>query len=285
MKRALLLLYVVLLLVCMTPFAAFSESATYCVTMDDQEWGSIDHEHCRLENKQQLVDEVSDYIQAIVSLTGKDNWQNGYAGHKAEVEIVFTGEGSHVEGGYYSYAKMIPRIYINRGMAEYNFWPLAHELTHLICQKYSSLSLREGLASYIQDTIGKNCSVFNYGVDVHALAQLYLTDDYADVIDAMGSIDLKKSAALAGSEKRAVFYRCSYSFSKYLIEKYGIQNFMELYECPNLLKECKFILGKDLKTLKADWKLFLHDYPHKATQAEIDRQMSEIMSLHGSSGN
>jgi len=284
-KRMVLLLSAVVLLLHVPFFAARSETATFAVAMEDHAWESIDHEYCRFENKQQLMDEVSNYVQAIADLTGKTNWQDCYEKDKVQFEIVFTKEGSHVEGGYYSYIKMIPRIYVNRTMAEYNFWPLAHELTHLICPIYSSLSLREGLASYIQDEIGENCSIFNYGVDVHACAQFYLGNDFADVIDTLGSIDLPKSATLATSKKRVAFYLCSYSFSKYIIQQYGIQLFMKLYESPNLSKESKLIIGKDMKSLKADWKLYLRDYPAKMTREEIDLQNAETMMMHGYRGN
>ncbi len=258
MKRLVLLLSAVILLFHTLPCTARSE-AVFSVAMDDQTWESIDHEYCRFENKQQLIEEVSGYVQAIAKLTGKSNWQDSYPEGKVQFEIFFTAGSSHVEGGYYSYTKMIPRIYVNRIMAEYNFWTLAHEMTHLICPTYSSLSLREGLACYVQDEIGENCSVFNYGVDVHAFAQLYLGDGYADVIDLMGSIDRPKSAALAAGEKRAAFYLCSYSFSKYLVEQYGMQLFMKLYDSRNLQKECRLILGYDVKSLVDDWIQYLGD--------------------------
>lgn len=284
MKRLLLLLSAVILLFHILPFAARSEAA-FSVSMEDRTWESIHHEHCRFENKQQLIDEVSGYVQAIAALTGKSNWQDSYPEGKVQFDIVFTAGSSHVEGGYYSYTKMIPRIYVNRAMAEYNFWTLAHEMTHLICPTYGSLSLREGLACYIQDEIGENCSVFNYGVDVHACAQLYLGNDYADIIDVMGSSDLPKSAALATSEKRAAFYLCSYSFSKYLIEQFGMQLFMKLYDCRNLQKECKLIIGEDVKSLVDDWIHYLGDYPVKMTQEEIDRQIAQAWELHGYKSN
>ncbi len=284
MKRLVLLLSAVILLFHTLPFTARSE-AVFSVAMEDQTWESINHEYCRFVSKQQLIEEVSGYVQVIATLAGKSNWQDSYPEDKVQFEIVFTAESSHVEGGYHAYTKMIPRIYINKTMAEYNFWTLAHEMTHLICPTYSSLSLREGLACYVQDEIGENCSVFNYGVDVHACAQLYLGDGYADVIDLMGSGDLPKSSALATGEKRAAFYLCSYSFSKYLIEQYGMQLFMKLYDSRNLQKECALIIGEDIRSIVDNWIQYLGDYPMKMTQEEIDRQIAKTLELHGYKSN
>jgi hypothetical protein len=283
-KRFALLLAAAALLLHILPISARSEAA-FSVAMEDSTWESINHEYCRFASKQQLIEEVSGYVRAIAEITGKSNWQDSYPDGNVQFEIVFTAGGSHVEGGYYSFKKMIPHIYINRTMAEYDLGPLAHESTHLICPTYSSLSLRESLASYIQDKIGKNCSIFNYGVDVHIYAQLYLDDDNEDIIDLMGSGDLPKSEAIATGEKRAIFYLCSYSFSKYLIGQYGIQDFMKLYESHNLQKECKLILGEDIKSLVDDWIQYLRDYPVKMTREEIEQQITQTLELHGYKSN
>ena len=280
MKRISLFFILCLLLSFMLPLATLSAGAAVSANMDDQAWNSIAHKYCRFENKQQLMDEVLGYAQAIADLTGEKNWADRYGNDGVAIEITFTGQSSHVEGGYDSYKKLIPRIYINQTMAEYNFWPLAHELTHLICPYYSSLSLREGLASYMQDKVGKNCSIFNYGIDVHACAQIYLASGYENIIDAIGSSDLSKSASLAASKQRAAFYLCSYSFSKYLIEQYDMQRFMNLYKSKNLQKECLLIYKKDMRELKDDWLLFLNSYPIKLTQKDVDLEIDQILLQH-----
>ncbi|MBN1776851.1 MAG: hypothetical protein JW811_01905 [Clostridiales bacterium] len=264
-----------LLLLVSGALPAAAGTADVSILMADIDWNGIGHTFCGFDSKQQLLDAVSGYAQAIAELTGRDRWTEFYGPGGVTVEIRFTERASHVEGAYQSYAAKIPRIYINRSMAEYGFWPMAHEITHLICPEYSSLSLREGLACYMQDEVAQIPAPFNYGLDAHACAYLYVAENDHEVLDLMGG------AAVATGGKRAAFYLCSYSFSRYLIETYGLPAFMELYESGNIAKACRLVYGHDIDGLVEDWEQYLYEYPAKMTREELDQALADIMALHG----
>jgi len=257
--------------------SAAADGAEVRVVMADMDWNSIDHTHCRFLNKQQLLDEVSAYAETIAALIGREDWAAFYGTDGVTVEIRFTDGASHVEGGYESYLRKIPRIYINRTVAEQNFWPLAHELTHLICPAYSSLSLREGLACYMQDTVGQNPAIFNYGLDVHSYAYHYLAADDTDHL----VLTVASNTAINNAEERAAIYLCGYSFSRYLIETYGIGPFMELYNSSNFPKACTLELGRSADSQADDWKQFLYAYPHPLSQDALDQALKDLVAQHG----
>ncbi len=260
---------------------ALADSANIGVMMADMDWNGIDHTHCGFSSKQQLLDDVTGCAVTIAALTGRKDWTAFYGTGGATIEIRFTNSSSHVEGGYQSYLRKIPRIYINRTMAEYDFWPLAHELTHLMFPEYSCLTLREGLACYMQDEVGQTPAVFNYGLDVHAIACLYFDSLDTDplVLTAPDASDAQ--AGLAAGDDRVRFYVCSYSFSRYLIETYGLGLFMQAYECGNFIKAGPLIFNRTAEGLVADWKQFLSEYPAKQSQEQIDQSLQELWNSHG----
>lgn len=277
---AVLLLAAFLALSCGAP-AALAETADVRVMMADIDWNSLDHTLCGYTSKQQMLDEVSGYAVTIAALTGRKDWTEFYGSGGVAVEIRFTESASHVEGGYQSYQKKTPRIYINRTMAQCDFWPLAHELTHLICPEYSCLTLREGLACYMQDEVGQSPAVFNYGLDVHIYACQYLAADEIDCLILTANPGYDSSTDIATGEKRAAFYLCSYSFSRYLIETYGIDRFMTAYESSNFIKASPLIYDRSANNLTAEWKQFLSDYPAKQSQEQLIQARNDVWRSHG----
>lgn len=236
----------------------------------DHDWDLLTgkSEHIRFNKKEDFLNEVNEYIKAISKYLDKLDWLDQYDSSEHLIEFKYSSNGSHVAGGYYH--KYSPRleVYYNE-LFKLDYAPIAHEITHLIVPFYSSLSLREGLACLMQDTYGKNDTLFNFGAPVHSLAKQFTTTDYEKVIYSIGEegipiIDIKNTY-------RASFYILSYSFTKYLIDEYGIKKFMKIYDSDEIEKAYNKIYNKDLNQLKKDWLTFL------STQDDYEYTCQELL--------
>lgn len=224
------------------------------------EWKKLSHKDIKYENEEMFLLEVDYYVDAITNYIDSENWKDVYADKHGEdfefkINFKFPNVGSSVIGGYEHFKYLILEIYLGREHIELNRAPIAHEITHLIKPYYSSLTLREGLACFIQDSIGKNPSIPNNGNEIIPLSKEYLIEDNRAVINVIGTKGIPKDINLSGIEdsERKAFYILSYSFSKYLIDEYGIEKFMEVYEAEDLNKRYKDVYGKKLEGLRSDW--------------------------------
>lgn len=213
--------------------------------------------------------DIDDYIESISKYIDRENWKDNYTekhgtDYEFRIRIGLTQGASHVKGGYNHFVYLPLEIKFNEGLLENNQAPIAHEITHLIAPYYSSLTLREGLASLIQDEIGKNSSVFNFGKSAHVLSKKYLENDniYREIIASIGTEGIPENLNLSKTniETRKAYYLLSYSFSKYLIDQFGIKKFMEAYESENLLDSYLDLYDKNLQELRNDWIEYIVDY-------------------------
>lgn len=253
MKKAWIVLALICLLICSS-----------CNKNDNGGYGEInvsnwnmltnESEYVRFESQEVFLKEVDYYINTISKYLSKTDWLEQYNATDDKIKFKYTSGVSHVEGGYYHKDNPKLVVYYNE-LFMIDYAPIAHEITHLIAPFYSSLSLREGLACLMQDTYGKNYTVFNFGAPIHSLAKQYTTIDYEDVNKSIGEegipkINIQKS-------DRVSFYILSYSFTKYLIDEYGVEKFMKIYESDELETSYIKVYNKNLKQLKEDWKEFL----------------------------
>ena len=234
-------------------------------------WESVNLENSGFENVEDFLLDIDYYVDAISQYVGKPDWKETYRekrgdDFKFKIGISFIDGGSHVLGGYNHYKHLRLGFKLSRSFFECNRAPIAHEITHLIVPYYSSLSLREGLASYIQDTIGKNPSLFNQGKPIIPLSKEFLLEENIensmDVIMNIGTEGIPKGINITASdiETRKKFYFLSYSFSKYLIDEYGIEKFMEIYEAKDLNTKYEELYEKSLEELKNDWINYVRAY-------------------------
>lgn len=255
----------------------------YSVEMADYMWEYIDTKYCRFQTKEECVKEAKYYIETISDFVSKPEWYKEYKDKHGEeneliISYIFTSEISHVEDGYHQYLNLMPNIYLNKLLFEYDLAPIAHETTHIILPYYSSLTLREGLASYCQDAFGKNLFIFSYGIDIHIYANCYFTynfENYNKIFDVIGTDDIYQEIYTQGN-LRIMFYNMSHSFSKYLIETYGIEKFMAIYESENLQNDYKAIYDKSLDELKVEWQEMLETLPEPMNPKEIKEYIQQF---------
>lgn len=152
-------------------------------------------------------------------------------------------------------------------MFEIDKAPIAHEITHLLKPHYSSLTYREGLACYMQDEVGLNPSVFNAGEDVFELSKIYWSEkspinDCNEIIAYLGRSGLPDGLNLSvdSIDTRRAYYILSHSFSKYLIEQYGLESFLIIYHSKDLDTDHLGIYDKNLEALHKEWIDYIQNY-------------------------
>jgi hypothetical protein len=117
---------------------------------------------------------------------------------------------------------------------------IAHEITHIIAPSRGKPNryLDEGLGVFIQEKFGGDRSYPNMGEDVHKLT--------ARLIRLEGEITPLKNAekvrmSSKSGPKRRLAYLQEGSFARYLIEKYGLENFMTMYRGKSYKKVSKIL--------------------------------------------
>lgn len=128
---------------------------------------------------------------------------------------------------------------------------IAHEITHVVASKRRPPFhyLDEGLAVYMQEKFGDDKSWPNMGIDVHELTARMMKD-------ANKRVPLKKGAELKrGSDDtiRRLVYLQEGSFSRFLIEKYGLQNYLLVFKG----KSYKKIYKKGFDDIEKEWRQFI----------------------------
>lgn len=262
-------------------------AAYFSAGMTVDTWNSANMENSVLKNREDFLAEAEYYIKVISEFLSKENWFEVYKDKHGDdyiCNIVYrlTEGASHVEEGYLAYIYLIPNVYLNKDLIEHDLAPIAHETTHIIAPFYSSLSLREGLACYCQDKFGKNPSVFNYGIDAHAYTNMLLIDkkeEFEKIFAVIGTADSLQNSYATG-DSRSIFYILSYSFSKYLIDNYGITNFLKLYESEDLISDYTDVCGKPFDEVKIEWYKSIEFYAEPMTSEEIEIYMLELLKEH-----
>jgi hypothetical protein len=129
---------------------------------------------------------------------------------------------------------------------------IVHELTHVIApsQEKPNRYLDEGLAVFMQEKFGADKSYPNMGEDVHQLTSRLIRKVGQPV--SIYKLEETRHSSPSG-DVRQLAYLQEGSFVRYLIEKYGLQDFMAMYEG----KSYERIYKKSLEDLERDWKEFI----------------------------
>lgn len=147
---------------------------------------------------------------------------------------------------------------------------IVRELTHVIVPFYNSLSLSEGLACLMQEKFGKNATVFNYGEPIHSFSKQYLSS-HEHVAAVIGEANIPLIDIMG--KDRTAFYVLSHSFVKYLVEEYGIKDFMKVNDAPKVSVAYEEVYGKELDVLRDEWLAFLDK--QEASDATFEERIQE----------
>ena len=201
---------------------------------------------------------LDDQIKKIIMYLKANDWRDQYPDGRKQITLLFTSDWPcHIEGGYFAASVRKLRIYLNHTV-KFGIAPIPHEMTHLILLDYSSHTIREGLATYTQEMICNVPSIHTLVYPPH-LASKQLANKITHsnkIIDIIGTNGIPSSDITMGSLRRD-YYILTYSFTKYLIDTYGIEKLLTVYNPKDLYRSYIEVYGKNLENLKQDWISFV----------------------------
>lgn len=125
---------------------------------------------------------------------------------------------------------------------------ITHEVAHVIAGNHialpNSLFFAEGLATYLMDS---DVQVAGYITSTQSAAWAY----QAGVLPSLAF--LRDDATYEGRVRRRIEYDAAGSFSRFVIETYGVDAYTELYRT----RVPEDVLGVDWQQLEAQWHAFL----------------------------
>jgi hypothetical protein len=162
-------------------------------------------------------------------------------------------------------------------------YPLIHELTHVLFGYTEGHVTQEGLAIFMQDSYSDRGAFPNFQGDVHDIMKYLMTQEISMPLETLLSRDQIFTHSKLNKDSyslRWLGYIESASFSNFLINQYGIEEFLKIYDRPNLTDEIDAIYGKKVEQLEMEWKEFVQENstPNEETIRSYESQMQEIIN-------
>ena len=256
-------------------FSGKNENITsITVNFNEKHWEKMDLTYAGFENKEAFEKQAEKYIRQILACAGKDeSFHEMYGEDGYEILFCITDMASYTDIAE-------PAIFLNEDLFQHGVAPIAHELTHAILGIHKLDTLSEGIACYMNDKYGTETSM-TYGLDPHGLAGMYVDHkDYEPLFAIMGTTETV-DASYVEVDIRAPYYQMSDSFVTYLVEKYGMEKFMQLYNDEDAMNAYRDIYGKDVVALQEEWKDFLRGYADIYTEDEVEGLREDLLKRHG----
>ena len=155
---------------------------------------------------------------------------------------------SHVWRGYAHPSDPRPIVFLNAraylgamsgGNATY-----VHELTHLYTWRYSSHTLREGLADYIALRVRPGAAVGPNAAGYGGAGK-----PSREIVELLATTRPPPGWVGTNLEQRRAYYFASYRVVKYLVEKRGMETFLRLYESADPESELPKLYGEERAAL------------------------------------
>ena len=135
--------------------------------------------------------------------------------------------------------------WIQMPLSRVNSGALLHEIVHNYAPNNNRF-FQEGLAVYLQDKIGGNPAFPIFGENLHVLARDGLST--VTSLRSLNSVRFPRRLGTVMHERTA--YILAGSFVGFLIEKYGLPKFKNLYETESYDR----VYGKSLEILEREWR-------------------------------
>lgn len=245
MKRMVALLLFFFLLLPLTGVSADQFHTGRYTLVRESEWElliSYDQVN-RYQHPQEFLEVADNYIEEITAYLGREEWFTNLFPERVELIATATlpsqPAASHI-------------IALNRHRFGLDNAPLAREITSLILRSYNSYTLKIGLSCAMQDRFGTNIAPYNRGQGPHLLAGQYTDQEqYLQEVGAPGwphHLDLY----YPGDDREGLFI-LSQSFVEFLLEEFGVEALMEVYDSPDLEAAYQEVMGLSLEELRDRW--------------------------------
>lgn len=141
--------------------------------------------------------------------------------------------------------------------------PIIHELTHVLAG-YTAANghwTQEGFASYMQDRYGED-DAFPTQKMAHALVRVIRQEgSFLPMLEVMQDRRRARYFGLRNPWERWLAYTQSTSLCRYLIETYGAEKFLRLYDRPFEAIDFNALYGRSAQEVIDDWLGFVTDLP------------------------
>lgn len=258
-KKSVFMLLLVILLVCIFVLPAYSqEYQSKYARISQEEWEKLKSLNQRFDSPEKFLSEVDYYVEEISKYLGKSSVLEAFANNKIEF-AVWERDSSARYG----------TIKLNATALKYDLAPIASQVTHMIASMTNIRWFKEGLAQYMQEKFGENPPLMTAGAPIMRLAKEFIQEK-KEMLEIVGTTDATTSKSFNVFNDnikedgirytRIAAFCLGYSFTKYLIENYGIDKFMEIYNSKvyfGLDDEYKKIFGKGLEELRTEWLDYL----------------------------
>ena len=135
--------------------------------------------------------------------------------------------------------------------------PITREVTQLLVGSSSSASLTEGLYFYIEQYVERELFKKNVQQDVICRSKVDMTEENEVMIKYVGLdgdytyVDNDGEPYL--NRQMYALYIFSRSFSRYLIDEYGLNKYLELFYSEDINSQYESTYGKSLEELRELW--------------------------------
>jgi hypothetical protein len=157
---------------------------------------------------------------------------------------------SHVHGGYLQAKDLLGHIYLNPrsayGAIQGMNATYVHELTHLFTWNFYSHTLREGLADFVASSLHHGSAIGPVPVDFDLS-----NESFTHYSKYWATTKTPPRELRTDIDFRRGYYFSSRLFVKYLIEKYGLDAFMQLYDSPEPELGIETLYGQSRQALVA----------------------------------
>jgi hypothetical protein len=143
-------------------------------------------------------------------------------------------------------------------------YPLIHEMTHALFNDEKGQVTQEGLAIYMQETYSERSVNPNYQEDTHEIMKHLNSKEIMLPLETLLRDDRFFSYTNLDKDSyslRWLAYIESASFTRYLINEYGLEKFLEIHGDPDLITTVRDAYGKSLEQLEGEWREFLQSDP------------------------
>jgi len=159
--------------------------------------------------------------------------------------------------------------------------PIIHELTHVLAGYNASNGhwTQEGFASYMQDQYGED-DAFPTQKMSHALVKVLGEEkSLLPMLEVMKDRNRTTYFGLSTPWERWLAYTQSTSFCRYLIERYGHEKFLKIYNTPFGAVDFDALYGKKAEVLINEWSNHVAGLSSDSTKARaVFHNMKTLLS-------
>lgn len=212
-----------------------------------EEWDSLYLNYSGYTEVSEFLHYVDTHVDTISEYIGVNNLGNNIITFTLDTE----GYGSvDVENNIIKYSNYYFLNSIKKA-------PITREVTELLIGSSSSASLTEGLYFYVEQYISKEIHGNSVQQDIICRSKIDMNEENSLMLQYVGqngdyTYANESGEAYSGTQMYAM-YIFSRSFTRYLIDEYGLDKYSELYFSEDIISQYDKTYGKSLEELRELW--------------------------------